>query len=81
MGHNQQAQQAQVAKFISGLTLYLLPCRAIVTPCHLEEVRLQYLLSKHNKLRYHMEGTLAGEMLANLVNDHYSSKFSHQFLL
>ena len=59
MGHNQQAQQAQVANFISGLTLDLLPCRAIVTPCHSEEVRLQYLLSKHNKLRYHyyhMEG-------------------------
>ena len=56
MDHNQQAQQAQVANFISGLTLYLLPCRAMVTPCHSEEVRLQYLLSKHNKLRYHMEG-------------------------
>ena len=41
IGHNQQAQQTQVAKFTSGLTLYLLPCRVIVTPHHLEGVGLQ----------------------------------------
>ena len=39
-------------------------------------IMLIYYVTRSYHVIYHMEGTLAGEMLANLTNDHKFAKFS-----